>query len=63
MKVLRILLAIALPPVSILLTYGVSATLLINILLTVLGWVPGIIHALWAIAKHDENANRQAGNA
>jgi uncharacterized membrane protein YqaE (UPF0057 family) len=63
MKVLRILLAIVLPPVSILLTYGISTTLLISILLTVLGWVPGVIHALWAIAKHDENANRQVGNA
>jgi uncharacterized membrane protein YqaE (UPF0057 family) len=54
MKVLRYILAIFLPPVGIFLTYGVGQTLVINILLTLLGWVPGSIHALWAISKRDE---------
>jgi hypothetical protein len=26
----------------------------ISILLTLLGWVPGSIHAVWAIVKHEE---------
>lgn len=59
MKLLRILLAVLVPPVGIFLTYGLSATLVINILLTLLGWVPGMIHGLWAVAKHEENANQQ----
>lgn len=54
MKLVRYILAILLPPVGIFLTYGVGQTLVINILLTLLGWVPGSIHALWAISKRDE---------
>ena len=59
MKLLRYVLGILVPPVGVFLTYGISSTLVINILLTLLGWVPGIIHALWAIAKHDEKASQQ----
>lgn len=58
MKLVRILLGILVPPVGVFLTYGLSTTLLINILLTLLGWVPGIIHAIWAIAKYEEKANQ-----
>jgi len=58
MKLLQYVLAIVLPPLAILLTYGISSTLLINIGLTLLGWVPGIIHAVWAISKQQE----QTGN-
>ncbi|NJO41726.1 MAG: YqaE/Pmp3 family membrane protein [Cyanobacteria bacterium CRU_2_1] len=54
MNLLRIILGIVLPPVGIFLTYGVGTTLFINILLTLLGWLPGSIHAVWAIAKHEE---------
>lgn len=54
MKLVRLLLGILIPPVGVFLTYGFSVTLLINILLTVLGWLPGSIHAVWAIAKHEE---------
>jgi uncharacterized membrane protein YqaE (UPF0057 family) len=54
MKLVRYILAILLPPVGIFLTYGVGQTLVINILLTLLGWVPGSIHALWATSKRDE---------
>lgn len=55
MKILRILLAFFLPPLGVFLATGLSVTLLINIGLTVLGWVPGIIHALWVILKQDEH--------
>lgn len=58
MKFLKILLAILVPPVGILLTYGVSTTLLINVLLTLLGYLPGMIHGLWAVLKHYEKANQ-----
>lgn len=58
MKVLKYLLAIVLPPVAVLFTYGISSALAINILLTLLGWLPGSIHALWAISKHEEKFGR-----
>lgn len=54
MKLLRLILGIVLPPLGVFLTFGVGPTLVINILLTLLGWVPGSIHAVWAIAKHEE---------
>lgn len=55
MKLLTLALGILLPPVGIFMTYGVSSTLFINIGLTLLGWVPGSIHAVWAIAKQDQD--------
>lgn len=58
-KLLRYALAIALPPVGVFLTYGISPALLINVPLTILGWLPGSIHAVWAIAKHDEKAENE----
>jgi uncharacterized membrane protein YqaE (UPF0057 family) len=54
MKALHLVLGILLPPLGVFLTFGVSSTLLINIGLTLLGWVPGSIHAVWAIAKQNE---------
>jgi uncharacterized membrane protein YqaE (UPF0057 family) len=54
MKLLHIVLGILVPPVGVFLTYGIGTTLFINIALTILGWIPGSIHAVWAIAKQDE---------
>lgn len=51
MDILRIIFAILLPPVGVFLQVGFSMTLLLNILLTLLGYLPGIIHAVWVIAK------------
>ncbi|MGJ3249008.1 MAG: YqaE/Pmp3 family membrane protein [Elainellaceae cyanobacterium] len=59
MKLLRIILGILVPPVAIFLTYGLSSTLLISILLTLLGWLPGSIHAVWAIVKYYQNEEKQ----
>lgn len=61
MKLLRIIAGLVVPPLGIFLTVGVGPTLFINILLTVLGWLPGSIHALWVILKHEEAMNRQEG--
>jgi uncharacterized membrane protein YqaE (UPF0057 family) len=51
---MKLILGILLPPLGVFLAYGISSTLLINIGLTLLGWVPGIIHAVWAISKQQE---------
>jgi uncharacterized membrane protein YqaE (UPF0057 family) len=61
MKLTRLLLALFLPPVGVFLTVGISVTLIINIFLTLLGWLPGSIHALWVITKHEEKLNRREG--
>ena len=50
-NLLRILLAILLPPVGVLLTVGIGGQFFLNILLTLLGYMPGIVHAVWVIAR------------
>lgn len=54
MKIVQLALGVLIPPLGIFLTYGIGTTLIISIVLTLLGWVPGSIHAVWAIAKHQE---------
>jgi len=44
MKALRYFFCIVLPPVAVLLT-GRLGSFLLSLLLTLLGWIPGIIHA------------------
>ena len=47
--VVRILLAILLPPLGVFLQVGLGLHFWLNILLTLLGYLPGIIHAVWVI--------------
>jgi len=44
-----ILLAIFLPPLAAFFVVGLSTHFWINLVLTLLGWVPGMIHALWLV--------------
>lgn len=53
MSILRLILAILLPPVGVFFTVGIGGAFWLNILLTILGYIPGIIHAVWVIAKND----------
>jgi uncharacterized membrane protein YqaE (UPF0057 family) len=52
MDLLRIILAIILPPLGVFLQVGFGLQFWINIVLTLLGYIPGIIHAVWVIAKY-----------
>ncbi len=47
MSIITLLASIFLPPVGVALKHGVGGTLLLNIVLTLLGIIPGIIHALY----------------
>ncbi|WP_241095124.1 YqaE/Pmp3 family membrane protein [Marinicauda algicola] len=49
--IVRIVAAILLPPLGVFLQVGLTAQFWINILLTLLGYVPGIVHAVWIIAR------------
>jgi len=51
MNVLRIILAIFLPPVAALLTVGLGLHFWLIILLTIFFFVPGMIHALWLVVR------------
>ncbi len=57
MKIIQLLACIFLPPLGVFLTTGISTALIINILLSLLGLVPGIIHALWIFSKQSEQVN------
>jgi uncharacterized membrane protein YqaE (UPF0057 family) len=59
MKLIHYVLAIALPPIAVFLEHGIGSTLFINIGLTLLGWVPGSIHALWVTSRYYENAGSE----
>ena len=49
MNIIKILLAIFLPPVAAFLQVGLGLHFWLNILLTLLGVLPGTVHALWLI--------------
>ena len=57
MGIINIIASILLPPLGVFLTMGISQALVINIVLTLLGWLPGVIHALWILSKQSEQAN------
>ena len=51
MDLIRIILAILLPPFGVFLQVGLGVQFWLNILLTLLGYIPGIVHAVWIIAR------------
>jgi uncharacterized membrane protein YqaE (UPF0057 family) len=51
MDVIRIIVAILLPPLGVFLQVGLGLQFWLNILLTLLGYIPGIIHAIYIIVK------------
>lgn len=51
MNILRIILAIFLPPVAAFLTVGIGLHFWLNLILTIFFFVPGVIHALWLVVK------------
>jgi uncharacterized membrane protein YqaE (UPF0057 family) len=59
--VIIILVAILFPPAAAGIVTGCSCDLLINILLTILGYIPGHIHAFWLIYKKMQ-AEERYGN-
>jgi uncharacterized membrane protein YqaE (UPF0057 family) len=46
---LKILLAILLPPLGVAMEVGLGLQFWLNLLLTLLGYIPGIIHAVYII--------------
>ena len=51
MDVVRILIAIFIPPLGVFLQVGLGLHFWLNILLTLMGFIPGVIHAIWVIVK------------
>ena len=51
MDIIRIIFAIFIPPLGVFLQEGLGKHFWINVILTILGYIPGIVHALWIIIK------------
>ncbi len=51
-------LAVLLPPLSVGVSHGGVQRIVINLVLTLLGWLPGVLHALWWVRRL-----RRAGHA
>jgi uncharacterized membrane protein YqaE (UPF0057 family) len=49
---INLILAIFLPPIGAFLQVGLSAHFFLNILLTLLGGLPGVIHAVWLVLSN-----------
>ncbi|KAJ8654114.1 plasma membrane proteolipid 3 [Lichtheimia ornata] len=48
----KFILAVILPPLGVFAEKGCGVDLLINVGLTILGWIPGVIHAFYIILKY-----------
>jgi len=51
MDFIRIVIAILLPPLGVFMQVGFAGAFWLNILLTLCGYIPGIVHAVWIIAR------------
>lgn len=53
MDIVRIIFSLIIPPVGVFLQVGFGLQFWLNILLTLLGYIPGLVHAIWIIATRD----------
>lgn len=51
MSLLTIVLTVLLPPLAVFLKKGLGGAFLLNVLFTILGWVPGVIHAFYVNSR------------
>jgi uncharacterized membrane protein YqaE (UPF0057 family) len=48
---IRVILSVIIPPVGVFFQVGIGLHFWLNILLTILGYIPGLVHAIWIIAR------------
>jgi uncharacterized membrane protein YqaE (UPF0057 family) len=53
MDCLRLVLSLLIPPLGVFLQVGFGLHFWLNIILTLIGYVPGLIHAIWVIFIRD----------
>jgi uncharacterized membrane protein YqaE (UPF0057 family) len=50
-KIILIIAAIVFPPLAVFLKQGAGKDLVINVVLCIFFWLPGILHALYLVTK------------
>ena len=51
MEIIRIILLVIIPPVGVFLKVGIGMQFWLNLLLTLLGYIPGLIHGIWVVTQ------------
>jgi len=49
--ILRVILSILIPPIGVFFKVGFGMHFWLNIVLTLVGYVPGLVHAIWILAS------------
>ena len=57
LMILKIFLLIVFPPAGVFINCGITSQFWINILLTLLGYLPGLIHGIWVLSSNKCNLN------
>ena len=52
MDCLRVVLSVIIPPLGVFFKVGFGLHFWLNLVLTLLGYIPGLVHAIWVIATH-----------
>jgi uncharacterized membrane protein YqaE (UPF0057 family) len=50
-NLIRVVLTLIIPPVGVFFKVGFGLHFWVNILLTMLGYIPGLIHAIWVLSS------------
>ncbi len=53
MPIIRIIAAIVVPPLGVFLARGITTAFWLSCLLTLLGWLPGVLFALYIVLTTD----------
>ncbi|MEO1272930.1 MAG: YqaE/Pmp3 family membrane protein [Myxococcota bacterium] len=53
MDVIRVLLSILIPPLGVFLKVGLGLHFWLSLVLTFMGYLPGLVHAVWVIVSSD----------
>ena len=61
MDLLRLIAAVILPPLGVFMQERFSKRFWINVLLTLLGYIPGVIHAAYVIVKYEPGRRLPSG--
>ncbi|MFZ3583895.1 YqaE/Pmp3 family membrane protein [Loktanella sp. DJP18] len=56
MDLIRVIFSVLIPPLGVFLKVGLGGHFWLNIVLTILGYIPGLIHAIWITARSEQRA-------
>lgn len=48
---IRVIFSVIIPPLGVFFQEGLGKHFWINVLLTLLGYIPGLVHAVWILAR------------